>query len=135
MRSTLKPAIAWLAVGSYGFGVYLLMTMQKTPESLPAPSIPHFDKLPHAVLFGFLAWMLAWAASTIRPAWGRSWPLLILWFSLVSGFGVACEFVQATLPGRSYEVADMIANAVGAALAVWLFRKRNLWQARQQESS
>ena len=40
-----------------------------------------------------------------------------------AGYGALIELIQAFLPWRSAELGDALANAVGAALGVWLGQK------------
>lgn len=44
-------------------------------------------------------------------------------FLTATVYGVINEFVQAGVPGRFFSVGDMLRNALGAGLAVWLFRR------------
>ena len=77
------------------------------------------DKLGHLAFYGILAWLLAraWRISA-WPAWaGAAW-------TLAFGYGALLECVQAALPHRSFDYADALANALGAALGLWMFR---LW--------
>ena len=93
----------------------------------PGVSLPKFDlfatdKLGHLAAYGILSWLLLWGytrAKGRRPDWKTG---LIL-FVLSAGYGVLMEFVQGSfIPGRFFEVDDMIANAAGAAIASGFFR-------------
>lgn len=77
---------------------------------------PPWDKLAHAVLFGGVAG-LAWVALGGR---GRIADLGA--FVVAAGIGAIDEAVQSLLPGRSVDAVDLVADVVGAALAVWLLR-------------
>jgi VanZ family protein len=47
----------------------------------------------------------------------------VLVFAVASIIGVAVEFMQLYMPtGRSFEVEDMIADAVGALVGTLIFR-------------
>ena len=93
----------------------------------PGVSLPKFDlfatdKLGHLAAYGILNWLLLWGytrANGRRPDWKTG---LIL-FCLSAGYGILMEFVQGSfVPGRFFEVDDMIANAAGAAIAWFFFR-------------
>ncbi len=129
MSNAKKILVAWLAVGFYGFGLYAMLTFDKPPE-VGGQDIPHFDKLVHAILFGFLGWLCAWGLSAWRADWGKRLLPLLVAATLASGFGVLCELAQQAIPSRSFELADIVANSVGALGAVALFRKRTLYLER-----
>lgn len=80
---------------------------------------PPRDKFYHAANFGVLALFIYLAS---RRAW-----LSVL---LASLYGMTDELHQAFVPGRSADVADWLADTLGAALAVTLAR---LWQRRRQD--
>ncbi|WP_227369185.1 VanZ family protein [Halomonas sp. M20] len=74
------------------------------PKNLP------WDKLNHFLGYGVLAALTGLAG-------------LRLWFTwlVVSGYGVIIEYAQIVAPGRyGGDPQDMLANALGAALAVLL---------------
>ncbi|HSV43383.1 MAG TPA: VanZ family protein [Candidatus Bathyarchaeia archaeon] len=50
-------------------------------------------------------------------------PPSVLIFLTATVYGVINEFIQAGVPGRFFSVGDMLRNALGAGLAVWLFRR------------
>jgi VanZ family protein len=81
---------------------------------------PPRDKLFHAANFGVLALLIFFASG--RPA------LAVL---LASLYGAVDELHQATVPGRSADVADWVADTLGAAFAVMLAA---LWQRRRERA-
>lgn len=74
------------------------------------------DKWIHAGSYALITFLLAYAVLA------RSLPVLaaIALTSILLGIGV--EFIQSTIPWRSKEFADMVANSVGAVVAVGLWR-------------
>lgn len=103
-------------------------------SSVAGPDFIDFDKLAHFSIFGLLATLIA------RTPWGgRAVWLAILATSL---FGGTDELHQSLTPGRSVEVADWVADTLGAIVAVtvywhwgWYRRwmERPLWQKRTVE--
>ena len=93
----------------------LVVQLLLLPEPAFVPSITALitDKALHAVVFGALASML-WVL-----AGGRA-PLAI--FCLVVGVGVLDEVHQFFVPGRNADPADLLADALGAALALYLVK-------------
>jgi VanZ family protein len=92
-------------------------------------SIPHFDKIAHLAVYGVLGFLLGRAAAW---TWGWSW-VRAAWFAVViaSLYGITDEAHQSHVPGRSVEIADWLADTVGAALAqIPLF----FWKRRRGQS-
>lgn len=86
-------------------------------KSLPRVDVPLIDKWTHFVFFGgftFL-WLCAYPKSK------RLWFFNIFFISVC--FGSFIEIMQAAFPflGRSAELLDLIADAIGGALGVGLF--------------
>jgi VanZ family protein len=74
------------------------------------------DKWIHAGSYAVVAFLLAYAAHVKHV-------LLLVAIAVVTTLaGVGIEFVQSTIPWRTFEVADMYANTVGAVAAVALWR-------------
>jgi VanZ family protein len=73
---------------------------------------PPWDTLAHGVVFGGFA-ALAWIAlGGRRPVADRLAPLIAL------AIGIADEWAQSRLPGRFAGLDDLLADALGAVLAV-----------------
>lgn len=81
------------------------------------------DKVAHAIMFAGLSVVLC--LDLQRADWSHciSWTRSVLVFAVASIIGVAVEFMQLYMPtGRSFEVEDMIADAVGALVGTLVFR-------------
>lgn len=101
------------------------------PAALPDIRWIEVDKIGHFAAYGVLA-----TAIIRHPALGR-WPWLGIppslfglgrtgWWALVlaSGYGLGDEFRQSLTHGiRQYDLADWVADTVGAAVAVSLYIK------------
>ena len=106
----LPPVVQWLALLVAIVMIASLIRLGETP--LAVGLIPHpWDKLAHAATFGTIAFSL-WLAS------GQRW--LIACAGLAAGIALYDEWRQLLLPGREAELFDLLANAVGIALAVAL---------------
>jgi len=101
---------ALLAVVAIAWGS--LLPGNALPSNLP------WDKFNHFVAYGVLATLVHLAGTAAWPAW-----------LIVSGYGIAIEYAQTAVPGRlGGDVADMLANALGAALALLAVRAaRRFW--------
>lgn len=84
---------------------------------LPAPDAPQLlswqDKIEHFVLFAALTWLglLAWAGRTLGVA------------ATILVYGVAMELAQSMTAYRVGDYLDWIADALGVAIAVGVFRR------------
>ncbi len=82
----------------------------------------HFDKLVHFCLFG--GFTLFWAIGFSDSGVSRMMPFLIFFTTLAVALGVSVEFMQKYwIPGRDFEIGDMVADAVGAITVALLFPK------------
>lgn len=86
-------------------------------DALPSVGrgIPQFDKVEHVATFAVLAFLARFAYRG-HPAWGVFVALVL--------YGSAVEVAQRNIPGRSAEVLDAVADAVGALVAFWVKPRR-----------
>lgn len=81
------------------------------------PRLPHAlgffpDWLGHGLAYGVLAWVLRRGMNAFVPAAIGA-----------TGHGILLEWLQKSVPGRSAEVTDVLADALGAILGAWLVRR------------
>ncbi|MDZ5810504.1 VanZ family protein [Halorubrum sp. AD140] len=86
----------------------------------------------HLFAYGGLAMSLAYAFQhSNRP----EWQILVAVGLITVGYGVSIELLQSGLAERTFAIKDMLVNAVGAvvAVAVWrgLCRYARFYQARR----
>ncbi|AZH24890.1 VanZ family protein [Haloplanus aerogenes] len=89
----------------------------------------------HAIGYAGLALVLAYALqSSPRP----NWQLLCLVFGFATAYGVGMELIQSTLAYRTFDPADILVNAVAAALTVvgWtlLVRRVRFYRCRRLDA-
>lgn len=101
------PALLWTA---------LLFAVSSRP-SLPVDLHSGTDKLAHFAAYSVLGVLLAFGQ--VRSGIRVIWPVV-----LGSLTGALDELFQSTVPGRSAEVGDWVADSLGAAFGVLLF---HLW--------
>lgn len=81
--------------------------------------IPHLDKAGHFAMYAVWSGLFALSMkkpTALRPPFG--WPVII-----GSTAGILLEFGQLWMhQGRSFETADMIANALGTTCGAWSAR-------------
>ncbi|MBL7825229.1 MAG: VanZ family protein [Saprospiraceae bacterium] len=110
-------------------GIWLfIVTVLSTRGGVPMPNFNLIgpDKVAHAASYFVLAALMLYGYSKMS---GRTPGLkgFAVVFALAAGYGVLMEWVQKTFfPNRFFEFDDMIANSIGAALAVlfWYLRSR-----------
>lgn len=106
-----RIALAWLPAVLYMALIWALSSIE-LPD-LPLARFPFRDKGIHAVEYAGLALFVAHAAL-------RTWPdrsrlrLGAVAILITSGWGVLDEIHQAFVPGRSADVADLVADLAGA---------------------
>lgn len=87
-------------------------------SSLPAPDVVGWDKLAHALAFGTLSLTCGRALF----AYGRSrLTAAVLGAAIAIVYGLTDELHQASVPGRSPDVLDLVADAVGAMVAAFVW--------------
>jgi VanZ family protein len=98
----------------------LLFAAQMWP-TVPSPPGALTDKHEHLFFYGILSALLAWALGGGRLH-RITFLIALAATAYASIYGVAMEFCQMLVPTRSFDIVDMIADAIGAALAggcVW----------------
>ena len=94
----------------------------RSTVATPGLGIADFDKVAHFSVYGLLATLTVRAGRGPRAAW--------LAVVAVSLFGASDEWHQSFVPGRSCELADWVADTIGAALAVSLYTRWGWYRAR-----
>ena len=114
MSITLRNTFLLCALGWAGVIFYM--------SHLPSVDVPPlffgWDKLVHALVFGILGFFALGAMNGAVNRQRVSQPWLA--GGLVIAYGMLDEFHQYFVPGRSPDIYDVMADAVGAMLGVWL---------------
>ena len=110
-----SPFIRWLPPVLWGLVIFVLSLMPGGQGNMLLFGIPHFDKEGHFGMYAIWAFLIFMALS--------GYPLIsqtkAFWISVLLGAitGVVLEYGQYFMhQGRSFELADMIANAFGALI-------------------
>jgi VanZ family protein len=130
VRPCRTPLWRWLVVGGYAAGLFVLSSTPGSRLLLAAENrlvrrqrwaMPRWllnDKVLHTLAFGLGAVLLCRALHSQAPA--RSPQRIALYSALAAlSYGIADKFHQARVPQRTAEVADVVADGLGAALAAW----------------
>lgn len=124
IKSILESLPAWLP-SSLTVALILWLTLVPDPLGDNGPRLfPGADKVVHAIMFGYLAVMLMldfqrnhhWKPLTLRS--------VVMAGTVSTLLGVAVEVAQLMMAlGRGFEVADMVADASGAAICCILWKR------------
>ena len=91
------------------------LSSRTTLPELPF-DLPHLDKLVHAGYF-LLMGLLAFRAGRFGERWSRGKTGVFLLLAAIL-WGCLDEIHQSFVPGRSVELADVVADTTGVALTV-----------------
>ncbi len=75
------------------------------------------QNLVHIPAYGLLAFLWRWSLN----AYMQAGTAVVLTLVLTIGFGGFQEFYQTMIPGRYGSLSDVLSNALGAALGIWVF--------------
>lgn len=89
-------------------GAISALTLTPTP-----PAIPVTDWLLHTVAFAVQAALLHWLLRA-RMAAMRS---LVVAAACAMGYGLMIELLQLFVPGRFFQLSDLLANGIGIAIS------------------
>ena len=90
--------------------IVVLIFSASARSTVAAPRLTNFDKIAHFGVYGLLA--------TLVCRQTRGWRGAVGTLVAVSAFGLTDEWHQAYVPGRSAEIADWVADTLGALVAV-----------------
>jgi len=117
----------WLPLILYCLFIYI-QSAHPSPEQIP--SVPFIDKMLHFSAYGLMGILFYRAYQTLRIK--NNIPLLMV-LSAVSAslYGISDEIHQSFVPFRQAEVADVIADIIGAFSGVWLYRLLVVYRERE----
>jgi VanZ family protein len=123
----LTPRQLWLwgPVVAYMAAIFSVSSVSDTPSLPGDPS----DKLLHAVVYAGLALLAVRALAgglTDRVSARTAWLAL----AIAVGYGVTDELHQYFVPLRTMDALDVVADAVGAAAAVFALYVRDIIRSR-----
>ena len=103
----------------------LWLTLAPDPLGDDSPELfPGADKIVHAIMFGFLTGMILLDRERKGDWSPLGKPCIAIAGISSAAFGIIIEFIQRAMDmGRGFEVADMIADCIGALLCsvLWMW--------------
>lgn len=108
----------WVAlIGPLGLMLAISLVSGTAQPAVPDSGFVYQDKVAHVLVFGLLA--TAWFRA-LPQTWSQATRSRLA-VALAGGFGIVDEFHQSLIPLRQFELADMLADLVGAVLAVAVY--------------
>lgn len=111
-RRIRRIILRWTLVILYAAGMFVVSS---TPGN-DLPRLKMSDKLVHALAFGGLALLICRALRLQKPAWSQP-TVAVLGVLATVAYGCFDEGHQSFVSGRRAELADVVADGVGALLA------------------
>lgn len=96
--------------------IFWLSSRPKPPFSWLADSVDWGDKLGHALIYAVLGALLWPAYSNVRQRAKR----IVRVLAAAAAYGLVDEIHQLFVPGRSFDLVDLAADAVGAGIGAAL---------------
>jgi len=92
-------------------------------HSIPLDVVSYGDKVAHFGVYALLGFLILWEHSRRYKLPPKTFGIVLL---VVALYGLLWEFVQGSIPHRSFDWADALANASGglAAVGLWVVFKR-----------
>lgn len=103
------------------WALFILVLTLLPGSNMPKTTILSFDKIAHFGIFCMLFLLLAVGFTkqyTFRPL--KKKPVEFA-FALSVAYGVVIEIIQIFIPGRSFELLDVVANSIGVGLGLGVF--------------
>lgn len=109
------PAIGW---------AILIWSLSTTSSLPPIPwNFLSPDKIGHLTFYAIETLLLIWAFAKAQQWTKNEWGWVGFSMLLAGAYGTSLEFVQAGIPGRAFDYADMIANFVGTIVGAVIYAK------------
>ena len=108
----------WLPLILYCLFIYI-QSDHPSPEQIPV--FPYVDKVLHVTAYGIMGILFFRAYQTLRFKGNMK---MLMFLSVVSAslYGISDEIHQSFVPFREAEVADAIADMIGAISGVYLYQ-------------
>ena len=118
-RPNLKPFILyWLPLILYCLLIYI---QSANPSPKQIPSFPFVDKTLHFFAYGIMGILFYRAYQTLRIK-NNIQMLMLLSVVSASLYGISDEIHQSFVPFREAQVADVVADILGAISGVYLYQ-------------
>ena len=104
-KKPLRLRRLWIAIGYLLIAFVVYSSLTPSPITIP---VEHGDKYGHVLAYGTLMFWFAQLYAGSKPR--------VLWACVFVSMGIALEFLQQLTDYRTFEIADMIADACGVLI-------------------
>ncbi len=111
----------------------LIFLQSSFPVPVKTPAVPYLDKAVHVLIYGPLAILFCRAWQSLPGFQGRLKLVCWLGFGATVLYGASDEWHQSFVPGRSADVMDLLADALGALIGVWLYATVRTGGSKQRQ--
>jgi len=101
--------------------IWSLSTTSKIPH-VPFDFLS-LDKLGHLTFYAIETLLLIWGFAKTQEWVTSSYSWIMICMVFAGVYGTSLEFVQAGIPERSFDYADMIANFIGIIVGTLIYYK------------
>jgi VanZ family protein len=115
---------AWGPTLLIAAGIFAASSLPRA--QLPEVGVPGIDKLEHGLAYALLGAALARGWRWQRPGWPGAATWCAAWLAALA-YGLSDELHQLLVPGRMFDLADLLADGVGAALGAAAYLRLWLW--------
>ena len=109
------PVVLWSIL------IWSLSTTSKIPH-VPFDFLS-LDKLGHLTFYAIETLLLIWGFAKTQEWVTSSYSWIMICMVFAGIYGTSLEFVQAGIPERSFDYADMIANFIGIIVGTLIYYK------------
>jgi len=99
----------------------LTLTPGNAMPSTESINIPNSDKIVHFFIFGVFAYLLMRGFTQNSESEFFQKNSVLISFSIAAFFGILTEILQTIIPGRGFDLLDIVANTSGIALGLSVF--------------
>jgi VanZ family protein len=117
MKSIVLDRWRWAVAVAY----MALMYLASSGPGVALPPVRNLDKVLHAGEYGVLSALVAWALARGRLR-SASVRVLVAAVVISTAYGATDEWHQLFVPGRQADLADLLADALGALAAAVAIR-------------
>jgi VanZ family protein len=101
--------------------VILVLSLLPASDTGDFGSIPYLDKVIHIIFYAVLCFLILHDIRSGERQHNSYFSDLFQAFSYALVFGILIEMLQWIIPYRSFELMDILANALGALCALLIF--------------